>query len=221
MPQSGNAVKGPAAHRCGNRPPGARNADQSDQSNCQVAETQFPDEVQRNAPFEAEDSLSGEAGLDGLAKGRREKANANRPKNEPFPYKRPVSAMRAKAKRLDKNRCDRKDGSEENDDGDMDISNRFRPPIAETNLTPAGPCIRPASDMRSAGAGPKEWLCFRCRRINNPPHLRNAICGKPALLRVLAHHCLVRGYVDAIDLVVGHVALVPLDLGAEILQDSA
>src|SRR5205823_4293207 len=45
--------------------------------------------------------------------------------------------------------------------------------------------------------------------------------GEAALLRVLAHHLLVRRHVDAVDLVAGHVALDPLDLRPEALQDAA
>ena len=57
--------------------------------------------------------------------------------------------------------------------------------------------------------------------IDDVLDLRDAIRGKPALLGMFADQFFAGGDVDAVDLVVGHVAVHPLDLWPEISQDAA
>ena len=71
-----------------------------------------------------------------------------------------------------------------------------------------------------ADVGSGDWLGFCCRRINDLPDFGNPISRKPTLLRVLSHQRFIRGNVDTIDLVIGDVALDPLNLRAEILQNA-
>ena len=62
---------------------------------------------------------------------------------------------------------------------------------------------------------------FGGRRVDDVPHLRNAVRGEASLARVFAHHLFVGRDVDAVDLVVGDVALQPLNLGPEVAQHRA
>src|SRR5262249_48328823 len=62
---------------------------------------------------------------------------------------------------------------------------------------------------------------FRGGGIDDVLDLGDLVRREAALLRVLAHHVLVRGDVYAVDLVARHVALHPLDLRTETLQDAA
>src|SRR5258706_12423579 len=62
---------------------------------------------------------------------------------------------------------------------------------------------------------------FRGDRVDHRPDARYLVRGKPALLGVLAHGRLVGRDVYAIDLVVGDIAVDPLDLRAHGLQDAA
>src|SRR6476659_93690 len=62
---------------------------------------------------------------------------------------------------------------------------------------------------------------LRGRRIDQRFHRRDLIGWEATHPRMLAHHLLVRRDVDAVDLVVGDVALNPLDLRSELIQDVA
>src|ERR1700733_6839231 len=61
---------------------------------------------------------------------------------------------------------------------------------------------------------------LRRRWVDHPPHLRYTVRRKPALLRVLPHRRFVRRNVDAVNLVVRHEALYPLDLRPHLTQHS-
>src|SRR5438445_4899182 len=77
---------------------------------------------------------------------------------------------------------------------------------------------------RRAVARPRVTLTsalFGGRGIDDALDLGDVVGGEAALLRVLAHHLLVRRHVHAVDLVAGHVALDPLDLRPEALQHAA
>jgi hypothetical protein len=56
--------------------------------------------------------------------------------------------------------------------------------------------------------------------IDDRTHLGDAVGGESAHLGVLAYCFFIRGDVDAVDLVVGSVALQPLDLWTQLAQDS-
>src|SRR5205085_3475234 len=62
---------------------------------------------------------------------------------------------------------------------------------------------------------------FRGRRIDDRSDLVDLIGGKAAALGMLADQILVGGAIDAINLVVGDVAVDPLDLRPEITEDGA
>src|SRR4051794_40570644 len=62
---------------------------------------------------------------------------------------------------------------------------------------------------------------LRRGRVDDRPDPRDAVGGEPALPGVLAHRLLVRREVHAVDLVVGDVALDPLDLRPHPPQDAA
>src|SRR5882672_10184177 len=70
------------------------------------------------------------------------------------------------------------------------------------------------------------YLPIRCnkllsgRGIDDRRDRRNAICGKAALLRVLANRLFIWSDIDAINLVSGDVALKPLDLRTHPAQDA-
>ncbi len=70
------------------------------------------------------------------------------------------------------------------------------------------------------GRGAKGNL-FGCGRINHHLNFCNAVGGKSALFGVLKDHLFVGCDVDAVDLVVCHVTLYPLNLWAETGQDTA
>src|SRR5262249_6019778 len=59
---------------------------------------------------------------------------------------------------------------------------------------------------------------FRCPRVDDGFHRRDAVCRKTTLLCVFADGFLARCIVDAIDLVVGDEALHPLDLWHQVVQ---
>src|SRR5437899_8703055 len=63
-------------------------------------------------------------------------------------------------------------------------------------------------------------LSFRRRRIDYRPYLRNSIRWKAAALCVFFDHLFVWRDVDAINLVVRHITLHPLDFRAEVSQYS-
>src|SRR5262249_30507570 len=58
-------------------------------------------------------------------------------------------------------------------------------------------------------------------RVDDRPHLRDAVRREPALPRVLANEIRRGRDVDAVDPVVGDVALDPLDLGSQAVEDGA
>lgn len=62
---------------------------------------------------------------------------------------------------------------------------------------------------------------FRRRRVNNGPHLAYGIGREAALGGVVADHFFVGGVVDAVYLVVGHIAVDPLNLRPHFLQHAA
>src|ERR671922_229841 len=62
---------------------------------------------------------------------------------------------------------------------------------------------------------------FGGRGIDDALDLRDLVGGEAALLRVLAHHVFARRDVHAVGLVAGDVALHPLDLRAQALEDVA
>src|SRR5215207_2315589 len=62
---------------------------------------------------------------------------------------------------------------------------------------------------------------FRRRRVDHAPHLGDGVGGEAAALRVFTHGRLVRGDVDAVDLVARDVALDPLNLRPHVPQHSA
>src|SRR5580704_6888955 len=57
--------------------------------------------------------------------------------------------------------------------------------------------------------------------VDDAANLGDAVGGEAALAGVLADHLFVGRDVDAVDFVVGDVAMKPLDLGTEIAQDGA
>ena len=57
------------------------------------------------------------------------------------------------------------------------------------------------------------------RRVDHLAHFGDLGCGKAADLGVLANDRFVLGEIDAERLVVGDIALDPLDVGAELMQD--
>src|ERR1044071_2690897 len=59
---------------------------------------------------------------------------------------------------------------------------------------------------------------FRRRRVDHPLDVRDAVGGEAAALCVLADGRLVRGDVDAVDLVARDVALDPLNLRPHLLR---
>ena len=61
----------------------------------------------------------------------------------------------------------------------------------------------------------------RGRRVNHRPHLRHRIRRELPQLRMLAHRRLIRRNVHAVDLVVGHIGLHPLNLRPHPLQHIA
>jgi len=70
----------------------------------------------------------------------------------------------------------------------------------------------------STSAANQDLACgaLGCRRIDDPENLPYAVGGKAPQLRVFANHFLVWRDVNAVDLVLGYVALQPLDLGPKI-----
>src|SRR5215471_11147441 len=72
-------------------------------------------------------------------------------------------------------------------------------------------------DLRRRGCS----VTFRGRRIDYGFDFRNTVSWKAALLRVGANHVFAGGDIDAINLVAGYVALYPLNLRPEVLQDRA
>lgn len=62
---------------------------------------------------------------------------------------------------------------------------------------------------------------LRRRRINNRMNFVNGIGREAALAGMFKDHFLVGGNIDAVDLVAGHIAVYPLDLGAEFAEHSA
>jgi len=62
---------------------------------------------------------------------------------------------------------------------------------------------------------------LRGRRIDSRPHFTHPVAGKAAALRVLADESLVRGDVQAVDLVVGHGALHPLKVRSKLAEHLA
>jgi hypothetical protein len=82
---------------------------------------------------------------------------------------------------------------------------------------------RPEADTRM---NPKrthgsEAVLLRRGRVDHRPHARNDIGRKASVVRVLPHHLHVRRNVDAVDLIVRHVAFNPLDLRAQASQHVA
>src|ERR1700692_1074093 len=61
----------------------------------------------------------------------------------------------------------------------------------------------------------------RCSWVDDCPYLGDAICREATALCVLPDHFLVRSDVYAVDLVVGNIALYPLNLWSELFQDAA
>src|SRR5271165_1030537 len=57
--------------------------------------------------------------------------------------------------------------------------------------------------------------------IDDRRDLGNSICGEAALAGVFPDQGLVRSDIDAVDFVLGHVAVDPLNLGTEFAQDAA
>src|SRR5215207_5654863 len=84
---------------------------------------------------------------------------------------------------------------------------RVAPPVKRSLLT-TGYCLLTTSS-------------FRRRRVDHAPDLGDAVGGEAAALRVLADGRLVRGDVDAVDLVARDVALDPLNLRPHLLQHAA
>jgi hypothetical protein len=76
---------------------------------------------------------------------------------------------------------------------------------------PARPCT---------GRPGKPRLHLGRRRVDDLAHARDAVRRESTAARVLLDQLRRRGVVDAVDLVVHHVALHPLDLGAERIQDA-
>src|SRR5687767_2317898 len=72
---------------------------------------------------------------------------------------------------------------------------------------------------RSSRIRPRPSL--RAGRIDHAADRRDAVGGEPAPPRVLEDRILAFGDVDAVELVAGHVAVEPLDLGAHVAQHVA
>src|SRR5262245_39212503 len=62
---------------------------------------------------------------------------------------------------------------------------------------------------------------FRSRRVNDGLYFADGIDRKASAHRVLTNELRVRREVDAVELVVGHVAVHPLNLRTELAQDAA
>lgn len=62
---------------------------------------------------------------------------------------------------------------------------------------------------------------FSGSRIDDRPNLRDAVGGETALLRVLPDSVFIRRDVDAVNFVVGNVAVNPLNLRAHVSQYAA
>src|SRR5438477_3273484 len=62
---------------------------------------------------------------------------------------------------------------------------------------------------------------FRRGRVDGFANLRDTVCREPSLPGMFADQFLVRGDVDAVDLVIRNVAVQPLDLGTELAQHAA
>src|SRR3990172_7951917 len=75
--------------------------------------------------------------------------------------------------------------------------------------------------MRHAPRNTGEGSGFRRCGIDDRLDLGDGVGGESALAGVLPHQLLVRGDVHAVDLVTGDEALLPLDLGAELVKDAA
>lgn len=107
--------------------------------------------------------------------------------------------------------------SERSEAEERDISrNRGQSPLPELGLAPRsqvalGNALVPKASVRLRLCG-----CW----INDPSHLRNAVRREAALLSMLANHLFIRRDVDAVDLVIGHVTLEPLNLRSQLLQHS-
>src|SRR5579863_2879221 len=70
-------------------------------------------------------------------------------------------------------------------------------------------------------AGLRDWLRFGGCGIDDRGDLGNSICGEAALGGMFADQRLVGCNVDAVDFVLGHVAVNPLNFGTEFAQDAA
>ena len=64
-------------------------------------------------------------------------------------------------------------------------------------------------------------MLFRGGRVDDRTDPRDAVGWESAALRVLTNHVLARRAIDAIDLVVRHVAVNPLDLRPKVTQHAA
>src|ERR1700721_476368 len=64
-------------------------------------------------------------------------------------------------------------------------------------------------------------VSLRSCRINDRSHLSHRVGREAALIGMLQYGCLVRRNIDAVNLVVGHVTLHPLDLRTHALQHTA
>src|SRR5579884_1554321 len=64
-------------------------------------------------------------------------------------------------------------------------------------------------------------LAFCCRRIDDSAHFGNAVGRKSSLPGMLPDHLGIRSDVDAVDFVIGDVALHPLNLRTEVAQHGA
>ena len=61
---------------------------------------------------------------------------------------------------------------------------------------------------------------LRSNGVNDRENFGNAVCGESALARVPTHKLLTRCVVNAIDFVLGNVAVNPLDGGPQVSQNT-
>src|SRR3569623_2030749 len=86
----------------------------------------------------------------------------------------------------------------------------------------SAPGTRFFTSLGSLGRGNcRQRIVFGGRRVDDFRDLEHAVGRKPAATRMLANELHGRRDVDARDLVFGHVALHPLDVGAKLAQNGA
>src|ERR1700693_2226757 len=101
----------------------------------------------------------------------------------------------------------------------MDAATRLPPPCCSS---PPRRNLLPVRFSRSTAASACNAPSRLSRsRIDNPLHFRNAVRREAALFCMLPHHRLIGSDIDTVNFVLRNIALDPLNLRPQVLQDAA